>query len=246
MWTLAGYCCNAELVGHKLEMKSLEELRRIIEGWYLCAYRKVRVYLLGGKKTSLDGDLNLHQQFVPIQPCYFIHVLGDLHRILQMLHWVDCPCSFYLILAWQPNLDWDFMAGHIRRCSSTWAVFDWKRRGGFLNCNVCLRWWPHQYCHLQVDLSLVVEFIHCLYVAPLTRVFEHPCWSILIETSILVYERAGSVVLVKTLPSCLIHWRCSVGGAQFCVDATQSYVSTRKQVSESTGTGNRFFGSEQF
>ena len=137
------------------------ELRRIIEGWYLCAYRKVRVYLLGGKRTSLDGDLNLHQQFVPIQPCYFIHVLGDLHRILQMLHWVDCPCSFYLILAWQPNLDWDFMAGHIRRCSSTWAVFDWKRRGGFLNCNVCLRWWPHQYCHLQVELSLVVEFIYC-------------------------------------------------------------------------------------
>ena len=85
-----------------------------------------------------------------------------------------------------------------------------------------------------------------LYVAPLTHVFEHPCWSILIETSILVYVRAGSVVLVKTLPSCLIHWLCSVGGAQFCVDATQSYVSTRKQVSESMGTGNRFFGSEQF
>jgi len=39
---------------------------------------------------------------------------------------------------------------------------------------------------------------------------------------------------------------CSVGGAQFCVDATQSYVSTRKQVSESMGAGNGFFGSEQF
>lgn len=56
---------------------------------------------------------------------------------------------------------------------------------------------------------------------------------------------AGSVVLVKTLSTCLIHWCCSVGGAQFCVDATQSYVSTRKQVSESMDAGNRFFGSEQ-
>lgn len=90
MWTLVGFCYNAVLVWHKLEMKSLGELTRIIEGWCLCAYRKVRVYLLGGKKTSLDGDLNLRQQFVPIQPCYFTHVPGDLCWILKMLHWVDC------------------------------------------------------------------------------------------------------------------------------------------------------------
>lgn len=87
-----------------------------------------------------------------------------------------------------------------------------------------------------------MELLFSLYVAPSTHVFEHPCWSILIGSSILVYVMADSVVLVKTLPTCLIHWCCSVGGAQFCVDATQSYVSTRTQVSEILDAGNRFFG----